>query len=92
MSVTAPRDARDTMIGYLLVVADDTARKRVEAGIKRAPSEKSVADHELTARARNGALTVGCCNAAIFDDRERDPRGVFASARDVGEAKRGVVG
>jgi len=35
VSVTAPRDAQDTIIGYLLIGTDNTARKLVEAEQKK---------------------------------------------------------
>jgi PAS domain S-box-containing protein len=65
-----------------------TDPERAEAGIKRVLSEKSVTDYELTARARDGALTVVSYNATTFYDRKRTLQGVFAAARDVTEAKR----
>ena len=65
-----------------------TDPERAEAAIKRALSEKSVTDYELTARARDGALTVVSYNATTFYDGKRTLQGVFAAARDVTEAKR----
>ena len=159
VSVTALRDAKETIIGYLLIGTDNTARKlveeeqkksdqrlrdqqfytrsliesnidamittdpsgiitdvnkqmealtdctrdeligapfkdyftdpaRAEAGIKRVLSEKSVTDYELTARARDGKLTVVSYNATTFFDRNRTLQGVFAAVRDVTESKR----
>src|SRR6201984_114764 len=38
VSVTALRDARDTIIGYLLIGTDNTARKQIEAEQKKARS------------------------------------------------------
>src|SRR5580700_10007599 len=61
---------------------------RAEAGIKRILREKSVTDYELTARARDGKLTVVSYNATTFYDRNRKLEGVFAAARDVTERKR----
>jgi len=61
---------------------------RAEAAIKRVLREKSVTDYELTARARNGKLTVVSYNATTFYDRNRTLQGVFAAARDVTERKR----
>ena len=60
---------------------------RAEAGIKRVLSEGKVTNYELTARARNGALTVVSYNATTFHDRDRVLQGVFAAARDVTELK-----
>jgi len=159
VSVTALRDAQDTIIGYLLIGTDNTARKqiedermrldqrlrdqhfytrsllesnidalmttdprgiitdvnkqmealtgctrdeligapfknyftdpaRAEAGIHRVLSEGKVTNYELTARARDGALTVVSYNATTFHDRDRRLQGVFASARDMTELKR----
>jgi PAS domain S-box-containing protein len=159
VSVTALRDARDAIIGYLLIGTDNTERQRVEeermkldqrlrdqhfytrsliesnidalmttdprgiitdvnkqtealtgrtrdeligapfkscftdpvraqAGINRVLKEGKVTDYELTARARNGALTVVSYNASTFHDRDRGLQGVFASARDMTELKR----
>jgi PAS domain S-box-containing protein len=65
-----------------------TDPERAEAGIKRVLSEKSLTDYELTARARDGKLTVVSYNATTFFDRNRTLQGVFAAARDVTEGKR----
>src|SRR5512132_3025031 len=159
VSVTALRDAQDTIIGYLLIGTDNTARKqieeerrkldqrlrdqhfytrsliesnidalmttdprgiitdvnkqtealtgctrdeligapfknyftdsgRAEAGINRVLSEGKVKNYELTARARDGTLTVVSYNATTFHDRDRSLQGVFAAARDMTELKR----
>ncbi|MDB4873663.1 MAG: hypothetical protein JWM41_109 [Gemmatimonadetes bacterium] len=159
VSVTALRDDQDTIIGYLLIGTDNTARKQVEeerqkldqrlrdqhfytrsliesnidalmttdprgiitdvnkqtealtgctrdeligapfknyftdssraeAGINRVLNEGKVTDYELTARARDGTLTVVSYNATTFHDRDRRLQGVFASARDMTELKR----
>src|SRR5580704_13691936 len=159
VSVTALRDAQDTIIGYLLIGTDNTARKQVEAerkkldqrlrdqsfytrsliesnidalmttdpsgiitdvnkqaealtgctrdeligapfknhftdpdraeaGINRVLAEGKVTNYELTARARDGQLTVVSYNATTFHDRDRSLQGVFAAARDVTELKR----
>ncbi|HVT37627.1 MAG TPA: PAS domain-containing sensor histidine kinase, partial [Gemmatimonadaceae bacterium] len=61
---------------------------RAEAGIKRVLAEGKVTNYELTARARNGALTVVSYNATTFHDRDRMLQGVFAAARDMTELKR----
>jgi signal transduction histidine kinase/CheY-like chemotaxis protein len=50
-------------------------------------SEGKVTNYELTARARDGQLTVVSYNATTFHDRDRILQGVFASARDVTELK-----
>ncbi len=59
-----------------------------EVGINRVLSEGKVTNYELTARARNGALTVVSCNATTFHDRDRMLQGVVIAARDVTELKR----
>src|SRR6195952_3848446 len=61
---------------------------RAEAGINRVLNEGTVTDYELTARARDGTLTVVSYNASTFHDRDRRLQGVFASARDMTELKR----
>jgi PAS domain S-box-containing protein len=60
---------------------------RAEAGIKRVLTEGRVTNYELTARARDGTLTVVSYNATTFHDRDRVLQGVFAAARDVTELK-----
>src|SRR5256885_135630 len=60
---------------------------RAEAAIKLVLSEGRVTNYELTARARNGTLTVVSYNATTFHDRDRVLQGVFAAARDVTELK-----
>jgi PAS domain S-box-containing protein len=158
VSVTGLRDARDTIIGYLLIGTDNTARRQVEeerrrldqrlrdqqfytrsliesdidalmaidpngiitdvnkqtealtgctrdeligapfknyftdavraqAGISRVLLEGKVTNYELTARARDGTLTVVSYNATTFHDRDRNLQGVFAAARDMTELK-----
>ena len=60
---------------------------RAEAGIRRVLNEGKVTNYELTARARDGKLTVVSYNATTFHDRDRVLQGVFAAARDVTELK-----
>src|SRR5215210_940643 len=60
---------------------------RAEAGIHRVLNEGKVTNYELTARARDGALTEVSYNATTFHDRDRRLQGVFASARDMTELK-----
>jgi len=64
-----------------------TDADRAEAGIKRVLAEGKVTNYELTARARDGKLTVVSYNATTFHDRDRRLQGVFAAARDVTELK-----
>ena len=65
-----------------------TDSQRAEAGINRVLGEGKVTNYELTARARNGTLTVVSYNATTFHDRDRMLQGVFAAARDMTELKR----
>src|SRR6476469_9849613 len=64
-----------------------TDSSRAEAGINQVLSEGKVTNYELTARARNGSLTVVSYNASTFHDRDRVLQGVFAAARDGTELK-----
>jgi PAS domain S-box-containing protein len=61
---------------------------RAEAGIHRVLNEGRVTNYELTARARDGALTIVSYNATTFYDRDRRLQGVFGAARDMTELKR----
>jgi PAS domain S-box-containing protein len=65
-----------------------TDSDRAEAGINRVLNEGKVTNYELTARARNGQLTVVSYNATTFHDRDRRLQGVVVAARDVTELKR----
>src|SRR5687767_11223525 len=65
-----------------------TDPSRAEAGINRVLREGKLTNYELTARARDGTLTVVSYNATTFHDRDRILQGVFAAARDVTELKR----
>jgi len=65
-----------------------TDAARAESGINRVLSEGKVTNYELTARARDGTLTVVSYNASTFHDRDRRLQGVFAAARDMTELKR----
>jgi PAS domain S-box-containing protein len=60
---------------------------RAEAGIHRVLHEGRVTNYELTARARDGTLTVVSYNATTFHDRDRRLQGVFGAARDMTELK-----
>jgi PAS domain S-box-containing protein len=64
-----------------------TDSSRAEAAINQVLGEGKVTNYELTARARNGTLTVVSYNASTFHDRDRVLQGVFAAARDVTELK-----
>jgi PAS domain S-box-containing protein len=64
-----------------------TDPSRAEAAINQVLNEGKVTNYELTARARDGTLTVVSYNASTFHDRDRMLQGVFAAARDVTELK-----
>jgi PAS domain S-box-containing protein len=64
-----------------------TDPSRAEAAINQVLNEGKVTNYELTARARDGTLTVVSYNASTFHDRDRILQGVFAAARDVTELK-----
>jgi PAS domain S-box-containing protein len=61
---------------------------RAQAGINRVLSAGKVTNYELTARDREGNLTVVSYNATTFHDRDRRLQGVIAAARDMTELKR----
>ncbi len=158
VSVSALRDAEDTIVGYLLIGTDNTARRDAEEGqlkldqrlreqqfytrsliecnvdalmatdpqgiitdvnkqaealtgctrdeligapfknhftdasraedaIARVLRDGQVTNYELTARTRDGALTVVSYNATTFFDRDRKLQGVIGAVRDVTELK-----
>src|SRR6185437_3890125 len=60
---------------------------RAQAGIDRVLAEGKLTNYELTARDREGGLTVVSYTATTFHDRDRRLQGVFASARDMTELK-----
>jgi PAS domain S-box-containing protein len=64
-----------------------TDPERAAAGIKLVLREKKITNYELTARARDGKMTVVSYNATTFYDRDRTLQGVFAAARDITERK-----
>jgi PAS domain S-box-containing protein len=64
-----------------------TDPERAAAAIRLVLREKKVTNYELTARARDGKITVVSYNATTFYDRDRTLQGVFAAARDVTERK-----
>jgi PAS domain S-box-containing protein len=78
---------RDELIGapFRNYFTDPT---HAEAAISRVLNEGQVKNYELTARARDGTLTVVSYNASTFHDRDRVLQGVFAAARDMTEVKR----
>ena len=64
-----------------------TDPERAAAAIKRVLREKKITNYELTARARDGKMTVVSYNATTFYDRDRTLQGVFAAARDITERR-----
>jgi PAS domain S-box-containing protein len=60
---------------------------RAEQGVKLVLRDGRVTNYELTARAKDGRLTVVSYNAATFNDRDGKLEGVFAAARDVTDQK-----
>src|ERR1700709_803011 len=64
-----------------------TDASRAESAITRVLTEGRLTNYELTARSRDGKLTVVSYNATTFHDRDRRLQGVFAAARDVTELK-----
>src|SRR4051812_29856869 len=60
---------------------------RAQAGIDRVLAEGKLTNFELTARDRDGGLTIVSYNATTFHDRDRRLLGVFAAARDMTEVK-----
>jgi PAS domain S-box-containing protein len=64
-----------------------TDPERAEAGINRVLREGKVTNYELTARSRDGKLTVVSYNATTLYNRHRSLEGVFIAARDITERK-----
>ena len=60
---------------------------RAEEGIRKVLAEHRVTNYELTMRASDGRETVVSCNATTLTSADGKLRGVFTSARDVGEHK-----
>ena len=50
--------------------------------------EGKVTNYELTARAKDGRMTVVSYNASTFRDADGKLQGVFAAARDITEQKK----
>jgi PAS domain S-box-containing protein len=65
-----------------------TDPERAEEGIKQVLREGRVTNYELTARARDGRLTLVSYNASTFRDAGKRLQGVFAAARDITEQKK----
>jgi len=65
-----------------------TDPERAEEGIKLVLREGKVTNYELTARAKDGRLTLVSYNASTFRDAGKRLQGVFAAARDITEQKK----
>ncbi|MBI4287511.1 MAG: PAS domain S-box protein [Chloroflexi bacterium] len=65
-----------------------TDPQRAEEGIKLVLHEGRVTNYELTARSKNGRMTVVSYNASTFRDSKGQLQGVFAAAREITEHKR----
>jgi PAS domain S-box-containing protein len=65
-----------------------TDTERAEDGLRQVLREGKVTNYELTARAKDGRMTVVSYNASIFRDPGGQLQGVFAAARDITERKR----
>jgi PAS domain S-box-containing protein len=65
-----------------------TDPEKAQTSIMLVLAQRTVANVELTARARDGKETVVSYNATTFYDRDGTLQGVFAAARDVTERKR----
>ncbi|MEO8520108.1 MAG: PAS domain S-box protein, partial [Acidobacteriota bacterium] len=66
VSVTALRDAQDTIIGYLLIGTDNTARKQAEQALLKDATERTLV--EALVRLQGAALNAAA-NAIVITDR-----------------------
>ncbi len=83
VSVTALRDAQDTIIGYLLIGTDNTARKRVEEEQKK--SEQSLRDQQFYTRSlieSNIDALMTTDPAGIITDVNKQMEALTGSTRD----------
>ena len=65
-----------------------TDSNRAEEGIRLVLKEGRVTNYELTAKAKDGRVTVVSYNASTFRDAAGKLQGVFAAARDITEQKK----
>ncbi len=65
-----------------------TDPRRAEEGIRLVLREGRVTNYELTARSKEGRMTVVSYNASTFRDDRGKLQGVFAAARDITEQKK----
>jgi len=65
-----------------------TEPKHAEEGIKLVLKEGKVTNYELTARSKEGKMTLVSYNASTFRDAHDKLLGVFAAARDITEQKK----
>jgi len=74
VSVTALRDAQGTIIGYLLIGTDNTARKRVEA--EQEKLDQRLRDQQLSLQERNRELQI----ARVAADNANRAKSAFLSS------------
>jgi PAS domain S-box-containing protein len=65
-----------------------TDPRRAEDGVKLVLREGKVTNYELSARAKDGRVTLVSYNASTFRDSNGRLQGVFAAARDITEQKK----
>src|SRR4029078_6762883 len=65
-----------------------TDPKLAEDGVKLVLREGKVTNYELSARAKDGRVTLVSYNASTFRDSSGRLQGVFAAARDINEQKK----
>jgi PAS domain S-box-containing protein len=61
---------------------------RAEEGIRLVLRDGRVTNYELTAKSKDGRVTVVSYNASTFRDADGKLQGVFAAARDITEQKK----
>src|SRR5207244_13281319 len=83
VSVTAMRDAQDTIIGYLLIGTDNTARKQVEADQKQL--DQRLRDQQFYTRSRTESNTDALMTtdpAGIITDVNKQMEALTGCTRD----------
>lgn len=65
-----------------------TDPKRAADGVRLTLSKGVVTNYELTLRAKNGTELLVSFNAAVYKDQNQTIRGIFASARDIGDQRK----
>ncbi len=79
--------SRNELIGSLFQDYFMDSRRAAD-GVRLTLDKGAVENYELTLRHKDGSERLVSFNAAIFRDRDRSVRGIFASARDITEQKR----